>query len=324
MNFKPGTQNTKLLILTSILLVLIFFDSIKDVHSLKSLFKFNNALTTPDSLLQTDVSYSVQICASYKARLNIDSLKKKLNISDPVKEILHNSWYKYSVGSFADISDARKLKHELRKHKGLGGAFLVCFKNNVRQDNIIVPGNLLPTPNSRFSNIYEYRIQIKASLNVPFPVDTLAKQFSLIDYIAENKEEGWYKYTIGYFDNYKAAKDYRDKLRQKKGLESCFVVAYEKGKRLSHLSSVFHKIVVPVVQPNPPVAQIPSPNDQQKVKDSIYRIAMLTYQKDSLHKDSLNKSSLTNNNFAQLKKKNYKSQDWMASVCNACLFSSIF
>ena len=228
---KHETGNLKLLILSSILLMFILLDIIRDAQSLKTFIKNASDNFLNDSL---NISYSIQIAASYTTKINQDSLKHEYKLTSDLKEIFHNGWYKYSAGSFTNLLEARKFRLELMKEKGIGGAFIVCFKNNIRQDNIIIPKNFLTTKNEQLKTNYEYRVQIKAS-NIKIPLDTVAKQFNLVEKIIEDFNDNWFKYTIGSFDNYRSAKDFRNKLRQKKGLSDCFVVVYENGQRLSQI-----------------------------------------------------------------------------------------
>lgn len=297
-------NNRSLLIISLLLMVLIYFDSISDVHSLRSLFNSAAYIMPEDT---ANVKYSVQICASFGTKINADSLKNRYNIKTEIKEIKHRGWYKYSVGEFSGIREARALKLELRKQSGLGGAFIVCFKNNVRQESIVIKETkaLLSEKN------VEYRIQVKASYNIRIPIDSVAKEFSLIDLIKVDIEDGWYKYTVGSFESFKAAKEYRNKLRQKKGLEACFVVAYENDKRLSALpvSKITNFQIFKFADSQITKSSIHKLQQTDSViNDSLSRQAFLTKTKDSLNKDSVSKDAIIkvkaeSENLALLKKK---------------------
>lgn len=283
------------------MLLLIMLDNIYDVHSLKSFITNTSGSLENDSL---NLTYSVQIAASYNTKMNADSIKHKFHLSADIKEIFHHGWYKYSTGSFTNINDAKKLRQELCRVKGLGGAFIVCFKNNIRQETIIFPKNVRTTNNEKRTTNYEYRIQLKASYNHKIPLDTIAKEFNLIEKINEDIDNGWYKYTVGAFDDYKSAKEYRDKLRQKKGLSGCFVVAYEKGQRLSHLPEQNYK----AIQTQSPVLVSNTHANDTRLHDSLDRVASLSRQLDSLKKDSVVKAGAHNDNIAIInKKKNQQS-----------------
>jgi hypothetical protein len=44
--------------------------------------------------------------------------------------------------------------------------------------------------------------------------------------------EGWKKYIVGKYDQYKSARDFRETIRAK-GIENPFVIAYNNGKRIT-------------------------------------------------------------------------------------------
>ena len=286
--------------MSSVMLLLIMLDNIYDVHSLKSFITNSSDSFANDTL---NLTYSVQIAASYNTKMNADSIKRKFNFSTDIKETFHHGWYKYSTGSFINLNDAKRLRQELIMEKDLGGAFIVCFKNNIRQETIILPINLRTTNNEQRTTNFEYRIQLKASYNHRIPLDTIAKEFNLIEKINEDLDNGWYKYTVGSFDQYMSAKDYRDKLRQKKELSGCFVVAYEKGQRLSRLPELNYK----TTQTQSPVLTSDTKLNDTRANDSLERVALLTRQKDSLKNDSAVKASAHNDNIAIINKKKQQS-----------------
>jgi hypothetical protein len=285
-----------LVALSALMIITMFFISVFNVKSVKSFLKETADKFFTDSL---NITYSVQIAASYKVKMNADSLKHKFNLSAEVKEILHHNWYKYSVGCFISLNDAINLKLELCKEKGLGGAFIVCFRDNIRQENLIINQKLPGAKGSQLKTNYEYRIQIQAVYDKKIPTDTIAKQFNLIEKINEDFDEGWYKYTIGSFDDYNSAKDFRDKLRQKKGLSGCFVVAYEKGQRLSLLPKLrFGGLTSLAINQMPKKTEV----DSLKRKALVMKLKESTYN-DSLRKDSIIKAVADKNNIHVIAKK---------------------
>jgi len=80
----------------------------------------------------------------------------------------------------------------------------------------------------------EFRVQIRASYGKPVSREELDK-FGIPDDIQEEFTDGWYRYTVGSFDNLDDATDYRDLMRTSYGVYDAFVVAYLKGNRLKSL-----------------------------------------------------------------------------------------
>ncbi|MEA3478153.1 MAG: SPOR domain-containing protein, partial [Bacteroidota bacterium] len=80
----------------------------------------------------------------------------------------------------------------------------------------------------------EFRVQIRASYGRPVTREELNK-FGIPDEIMEEYSDGWYRYTVGSFDNLEDATDYRDLMRTTYDVYDAFVVAYLKGNRLRNL-----------------------------------------------------------------------------------------
>lgn len=88
------------------------------------------------------------------------------------------------------------------------------------------------TPNiPAASGSVSYRVQIMA-LHNPVEPSVLAKRYGISETINEEMLEGYTKYTVGSFSEYKAVRDHREKVRGK-GVKGPFVVAYNEGKRIT-------------------------------------------------------------------------------------------
>jgi len=77
----------------------------------------------------------------------------------------------------------------------------------------------------------KYRVQIMA-LHNPVKSTYLAKKFNISETINEEMLEGYTKYTVGRFNEYKSVHDHREEIRSK-GVDGPFVVAYNGGKRIT-------------------------------------------------------------------------------------------
>ncbi len=77
-----------------------------------------------------------------------------------------------------------------------------------------------------------YKVQVAATKR---KVDgsEFKTQFNLSDNVAWEEHEGWNKYVIGEFQNYKAAKAYSNNVRDNNGVPGPFVTSYLDGVRIS-------------------------------------------------------------------------------------------
>src|SRR6185312_1513841 len=81
------------------------------------------------------------------------------------------------------------------------------------------------------SGAVKYRVQIMA-LHNPVKTSYLARQYSISENINQEMLEGYTKYTVGSFDEYKSVRDHREEIKSK-GVQGPFVVAYNAGKRVT-------------------------------------------------------------------------------------------
>ncbi|MBX7182482.1 MAG: hypothetical protein K1X82_10240 [Bacteroidia bacterium] len=77
-----------------------------------------------------------------------------------------------------------------------------------------------------------YRVQVAATKRKVDGAE-FKTQFNLTDNVAWEEHEGWNKYVIGEFQNYKAAKAYSNSVRDNNGVPGPFVTAYQDGVRIS-------------------------------------------------------------------------------------------
>ncbi len=77
----------------------------------------------------------------------------------------------------------------------------------------------------------KYRVQIMA-LHHAVKSSYLSNKYNITENINEEMLEGYTKYTVGHFDDYKAVRDHREEIRNK-GVAGPFVVAYSNGQRIT-------------------------------------------------------------------------------------------
>lgn len=77
-----------------------------------------------------------------------------------------------------------------------------------------------------------YRVQIAAGHKL-VDIKRYFRQFKITEEIRTEKHEGWFKYSIGSFPEYKEARDYRVKIWNTTTIDDAFVAAYNNGVRIT-------------------------------------------------------------------------------------------
>lgn len=77
-----------------------------------------------------------------------------------------------------------------------------------------------------------FRAQVAAGKKKVAP-SVFQGEYKISDEIFWEEHEGWNKYTVGNFNSYRAAKTFANEIRDNNGVTGSFVVAYNKGTRIS-------------------------------------------------------------------------------------------
>ncbi len=115
----------------------------------------------------------------------------------------------------------------------------IVADNTTQTDNASKIGNTTKTDNTTPNNTVvakkegsvAYHVQIGAFTNA-IASDVLAKKFNINDKIKSEMAEGFSKFMIGNFGEYKEARSNRETMKEK-GCRSAFVVAYNGAKRIT-------------------------------------------------------------------------------------------
>lgn len=89
----------------------------------------------------------------------------------------------------------------------------------------------LPTKESYSANVL-YKVQVAAGHKI-VNTKTYFKKYKISDNVTVSQHEGWHKYTVGRFGDYKAARDYRVKLWNETLVKDAFVAAYNGNQRIT-------------------------------------------------------------------------------------------
>ena len=84
----------------------------------------------------------------------------------------------------------------------------------------------IPSPETNVS----YKVQVGAG-HQTVAANYFASKFNLQDNVSTENHEGWIKYLVGVFNEYKAARDKRNVVRN--NIKTAFVTAYNSGQRIT-------------------------------------------------------------------------------------------
>lgn len=126
------------------------------------------------------------------------------------------------------------------------------------------------------TNDLEYRVQITAGYKVKIPLETLSSRYKLNTEFKEDCMGNWCHYSVGSFQTYDQAKEYRNLLIRNNGAKDAFIVAFYKGQRLNALSEI--KDIAPTTHPIQTV---------YKEDGYCYRVQILAMLNKSINPETL-------------------------------------
>ncbi|MEI6884049.1 MAG: SPOR domain-containing protein [Bacteroidota bacterium] len=90
-----------------------------------------NIMSSPVKAVK-GVTYRVQIYAFKENTYTAEQVKEKFKLSQAVSKEFSGGWYRYTIGSFVNVNDARKLMTSLRTSKEIPDAFIAKYVNGKR------------------------------------------------------------------------------------------------------------------------------------------------------------------------------------------------
>ncbi len=183
-----------------------------------------------------DLEFRVQIRASYGKPVTREELDR-FGIPDEIQEEYTDGWYRYTVGSFDNLPDATDYRDLMRTSYGVYDAFVVAYLKGNRLKSLRY---LDATHRSGRYDILDeerdnvrYGIQLKASYLRPLDIAAIADEFNIDEPIREDFQDDWYRYSVGDFNMYWKAKEYRNILLTRHNAQGSFVIAFEDDIRTS-------------------------------------------------------------------------------------------
>lgn len=194
------------------------------------------------------VVYRIQILSSNSSE-QIDVLKTKFKLKEPIYVEGHGGTYRYYIGNYRTYKEAKTYNERVKKQTK-ENLFIIAFKAGQRltlQDALEQTKELSKEVNKEISsdkpintntksdevgkNGVIFKIQIFASSSNDL-TSTIKTQYNIEDDITVMQHGGNYRYYIGYFTTYKKAKLFNDELVKAKGLNT-FIIAFKNGSRIS-------------------------------------------------------------------------------------------
>jgi len=199
--------------------------------------------------------FSVQILAS-KAPIKTEIIKRNLNIYEKISEKYNGVWYRYSVGKFDNLEDAKRHRNIYRDKAGTKNSFIVVYRNGERislEDAL----NYAARSQHHSEKVYEVEdkmaekvypmitldanipntgivigVQVLSIQNDEYPLGVFSGIYGIDRPIIVAYKNPWYKIIVSGFSNYKDAYDFQFVARDK-GFIDAFVIAFKDGKRIS-------------------------------------------------------------------------------------------
>jgi hypothetical protein len=190
---------------------------------------------TDYEIAPNDVEYRVQIRAAYKAKIPIETLAKKFNLSVEFKEDCISNWCYYSVGSFDTYAQAKEYRNTLMNEHAIRDAFIVAFYKGRRLNELSelkeIAAVQQPIKTVYKEGGYCYRVQILALMNKTVNPESLKEMHKIDEEVNEEVYHNWRKYTVGKCTSISEAKLLLVKMKEK-GITDAFISIYKDGERV--------------------------------------------------------------------------------------------
>jgi hypothetical protein len=152
-----------------------------------------------------------------------DKKTQKSKDSDQPVPIIDNSGKKTDP-EVSSVTKTKKTGQSDKKETGKEPMKVVDNKTSIPAEKTTIPVT------SEFAKGFVYRVQI-AACRIPLEPESIDNIYEGNQKILELHEENWYKYALGEFSTYNAAKQLKEQLN----IPGAFIIAYLNGKRIQVL-----------------------------------------------------------------------------------------
>ena len=172
------------------------------------------------------IEYRVQVAASFGGTVSKGLLKKRLGLTESVKEDPYKNSYRYTVGSYSSYGEAAQNK-ALSKVRG---SYVVVFKNGKYVGGLDSVNKDIMDQDGVFASGETYKVQIAGSKGKPYPISRLAYKYGLKESdITEDEVGGWFNYSFGKYKTSAEAKPALKNIRNK--VPKAYIIKFVNGKR---------------------------------------------------------------------------------------------
>jgi len=181
---------------------------------------------------ESKLLYRVQVQAIYGGKTSAKDIQNRYNLNEEVHVDYQGGYTKYTVGGFMTYEEAKRYRDNLRRN-GAPGAFVVGYYdgsriNDIKQAVAIEEAGtesmVIVAPSTKQENSV-YHIQIAAS-TVNRSEYQIQGKYGITDKVTKQFIGGLYKYSIGSYADYSAAKKKLEEIR--KSVPDAFIVVSDK------------------------------------------------------------------------------------------------
>ena len=183
--------------------------------------------TVEQAPVASNIEYRVQVATAFGGTVSKGLLKKRLGLSQDVKEDPYKNSYRYTVGSYNSYGEAAQ-NSAMSKVKG---SYVVVFVDGKYVGGLGSVNKDVMDQDGIYKEGTTYKIQIAGSKGRSYPISRLAYKYGLKESeITEDESAGWFLYSFG---KYRNAEDAKPSLKQIKAkVPKAYIIKFTDGQRI--------------------------------------------------------------------------------------------